>query len=671
VAKATGQTRDEVIEATGGVEARRSPLVASQGGFKRLKQDLDAAGLSIDDVAPDDLRRLNETAQRNRETLGRDAARAANEAEVSTLIDRIKAIKGEGGTTLGSGFGGLAGQIAKTPALSGGVAGATIGALEGDTTEERIAGAFAGGLAGAAAGHGLARLLKASPTAVSDAATEAATSRLPTPARILQTVKDQGIADTVMQFRNEALLSGTAVPNAFLGALSGAIQGAMELPPAARNRVLRELAPDILFKRIAQAFKDPSVNPSVFQKFEGQAQRKLFGRAIGAVDYGVTSALRSGGISGDEALRLTLAGPPTTEIGKRVVETINSNIFTRLAVPFARIGVQFAERGLERSPLGLLPDSLRGGLNAGTSLSQRLLRAGLGTGAAIGAGALGASDAIPEEADRFLAVAAGPAALPVIGGLKAGRSLRRTQDEESGAERAAQAVQAAGQGAFRELPLVSEFDIDPRAIARQFIPSGLRAVARATDPIRRETERDAQGEQLGIVDREIARSKEAIPGLRQTLPERVPEVDIFGERLREPQGAATRAFLGDRLPQGTPRDRPDDPLAQALRAAGAAPGVPSPRLLDRFGGRIDLPTDLGLQVAQIRGATSRQAGEQALLSIPEGLDPLVREQLIKRQISSARTRLSDSLTSLARAGAQTGDFSALRQFLAQRLGDQP
>ncbi|KKL24504.1 hypothetical protein LCGC14_2414660, partial [marine sediment metagenome] len=166
--------------------------------------------------------------------------------------------------------------------LGGAVAGGLAGAATGDTPEERIERGLLGIGAGAAFGPTLARFITKSRAVETVEAAKPLTERL------------SKFGDGIMQFRNEALLSGTAVPNAFVGALSGAVQGAMELPPAARNRVLRALSPDILFPRIAQAFKDPSINPNAFKKFEGQAQRKAFGRAIGAMDFGVTSALREG-----------------------------------------------------------------------------------------------------------------------------------------------------------------------------------------------------------------------------------------------------------------------------------------------------------------------------------------------------------------------------------------
>ena len=646
VARQEGTTRAAVQDVTGG-GLSRSPMIATAGGRKAFARDLRAAGLSLDDVPEDMLAALDTTAQLNRETLGREAARTANRATAAGLIDRLKRLKGDTGAI----------DPTLQFRLGGAVAGGLAGAATGDTPEERIERGLLGATAGAAFGPTLARFITKSRAVETVEAAKPLTERL------------AKFGDGIMQFRNEALLSGTAVPNAFVGALSGAVQGAMELPPAARNRVLRALSPDILFPRIAQAFKDPSINPNAFKKFEGQAQLKAFGRAIGAMDFGVTSALREGGVGADDALRLTLAGPPTTELGKKAIDAISSNIVTRLAIPFARIGVQFAERGIERSPLGLLGGGkLLPGINAGTTLSQRLIRAGVGTGVAAGGVAIGAGDVIPEEADRFLAVGAGPAALPLIGGLKAGRSLRGSQGEPL-LERGARAVLEGGREAGRELPLISEFDIDPRAIARQFIPSGGRLVARALDPTARETQKGPGGEELGILGREAARIKEAIPGLRETLPERVPEVDIFGERLREPRGAVGRAFLGDRLPQGTPRDRPDDPLASALREAGVGIDPPQPTVTDEFDNPIAIPSELGLMIAQLRGRTSRSAAEQALQVVPESLDPQMRTKIIEGQIRSARTRVAGILTRLARLGARTGDFSDLQRFLTERLGD--
>ena len=125
------------------------------------------------------------------------------------------------------------------------------------------------------------------------------------------------------------------------------------------------------------------------------------------------------------------------------------------------------------------------------------------------------------------------------------------------------------------------------------------------------------------------------------------------------------------MPEGTPKTRLDDPLAVALREAGVGMGVPTPRVEDKYGDKIDIPTELGLMVAQIRGRTSRDALERAIGMVPETPDPRQRAQLIEGQRNTARDQLNNIITQLARMGSRSGDFSQLQQFLEQRLAGQP
>jgi len=276
------------------------------------------------------------------------------------------------------------------------------------------------------------------------------------------------------------------------------------------------------------------------------------GRVFGAGDAVARAAMKAGGISQEDAARYTLSGLPTTPIGQKVLKLWSEYFTLRLMTSlFPRVGIQILERGIERSPVGLL--KLKG-INEGASAGTRLARAAGGTGAALAGYA--ANDQAPDWAKPYLVALGGVYGLPAAAGMAVSAASQRGADP----------VTAGVETVARNLPFPQ---FGPAETIKQLgsgatlVPNALRDVARARDPF----ERDTRGDFFG-------RTKAKIPGLRETLPVRGQNVNIVGQPT-ENRSTPLRRMLSSASPERSPMQGIPEPVANELQRLDVAINVPA------------------------------------------------------------------------------------------------
>lgn len=227
------------------------------------------------------------------------------------------------------------------------------------------------------------------------------------------------------------------------------------------------------------------------------------GRALGAEDAAGRSILeRTGDFTADEAERLMGAGNPQSKTGQAWLQAQRATPLTRFVMPFAKTAINYAEQGIERSV-----GAGRNLVDAATSPAGKRLAAGqLGLSGL--AGLLGSQWGQSEFAKEhpklapFLSAAAGPYALPFAMGHGAGVALGADKDPITGA----------ATGLTQQIPLASEYALDPARALSSFVPNAARDV---TDLMTDEgVQRDTGS--AGILGPMLAK----IPFLADTLPEK-------------------------------------------------------------------------------------------------------------------------------------------------------
>lgn len=429
--------------------------------------------------------------------------------------------------------------------LLGGTAGAAAGATQGDTPEDRALNAVLGGATGAVL--------------------------IPALAHAVATRSPQALQQYVY---TSILSSPTSVAKAWMGAMGGTTQAAVEKilggNPQAGARILRTLFSPQSVQTFLQALRSPAT--AQMSGVAGGNAPNLVARLFGAGDAVARRALAAGGISQADAARFTLAGAPTTGPGVALLSTLNQYFSLRLMTSlFPRVGIQVLERGLERTPLGLVRGSR---LATAATRGEQTARAVLGPAA--GAAAYAGSDAVPEWAKPYLAAVSGVYALPVAAGLAAGSVVSRGKSGGDAADAVIEAVAS-------NLPFPQygpTENIKQWVTGAPLVPNVVRDVARARDPYERDTTQKGGGY--------FARTKAKIPGLRETLPAKGRNVNVVGQPT-DPRSQPWQRFLLPSSPETRPLAGLPESVAQELTRLDVAINPPSFRLQGRVG-RTDLRT---------------------------------------------------------------------------------
>jgi hypothetical protein len=437
--------------------------------------------------------------------------------------------------------------------IAGGTAGAAVGATQGEMTEERVRNAALFGLGGAA-------------------------SVLAVP--MIAHALASGSAQKTMQnyLYTSVLSSPQSVIKAYSGAAGGAVGAAVELIETGNVKRGTAILNTLFSRGSIAEYKRALKNPATAQLSGTAAQAPtIIGRIFGAGDAVARRAMKAGGISDAEAARYTLSGVPTTPVGQYIVGGWNQFFILRLTTSlFPRVGVQIVERGLERSPFGLLKMK---GINEGVSTGTRVARAATGTAA--GTGAYLGADQVPDWAKPYLVALGGVYGLPVAVGFAAAEGAQGDGSVLSGIDEGVEAV-----AKNLPFPQFGPFEtLKQYATGAPLVPNIVRDVARAGDPHERKTDTKSGGF--------FARTKAKIPGLRETLPVKGANVNISGESNQDRSSAVTRFFTPSSPRQNKWKDVPEK-VASELKRLDVEVNAPSFNAYarDEALGKIKIPPDI-------------------------------------------------------------------------------
>jgi hypothetical protein len=211
------------------------------------------------------------------------------------------------------------------------------------------------------------------------------------------------VASLVNALRQQAMLSGFALPKSMLGNVGAAVNASAERGSMAPLKALlsRQTLQDAV-----QSFKTGSgavINPAGYTANLPKAL-SLPGRAMGAFDEATQKALQRGGLTANEAMTETLQAPLTGGLSK----AFRDNPWAQYLIPFRRTPFNQLTEGL----LSMSPEAMR----ANPRVTAAYMALGAGHGAAT------ADD--PEPYSIPLAIAgAGRRGLPYGLATIAGRAL--------------------------------------------------------------------------------------------------------------------------------------------------------------------------------------------------------------------------------------------------------
>lgn len=487
--------------------------------------------------------------------------------------------------------------------IGGAVAGGAAGAAEGDTTEEKVV----YGLLGAGAGALAVPLI-----------THLATGNLRVPKAAQSAIY------------GAILSSPTSVAKAWLGAVGGTVAAATEKIAAgdvsSGARILRTFMSSGSVKTFMQAIAKGDVEASMTADAPDLVS-KTIGRVFSAGDAVARRAMAAGGIGAEEASRYTLSGMPTTKIGQDTLAFLNKWFEVRLFTSmFPRVGTQILERGIERSPLGMLPIP---GINEGLSMGAKAARAGAGTAA--GAVAYAYQDQLPDWSKPYVAALSGVYALPVGMGFAAGKAAELGKSGED-------QILAGVQNFMGNLPFPQYGSFEA---ARQlgsgasFIPNIVRDAAVAMDPY----ERDTSG---GFFDR----SKAKLPGLREQLPVRGRRVNIAGDPIAD-RSTPFRRVMNPAPTQNEPFAGIPENVASEVRRLGIELNPPSYEKTAKLGNKeVAIPPDAAERLQKQRREFVVPAIEKLLASASYQAAP---DDVKKRRLEATINQAEERGSAKARA----------------------
>ncbi len=498
-----------------------------------------------------------------------------------------------------------------------GATGAAIGGTQGDTTEEHLTNAVYGGAAGVAAAA----------VAVPMLAHLAAASA----PKLLQ----NGLYASI-------LARPASISKAYLGGVGGAITSAMELMETGNIKqgtaILNRLFSKAHVTDTVAAFRNPSsIKSAKLAKNVGYDGDNLLGKIYDASQGSAIKSMVGGGMSMEDAWRATLSGPPTTAMGKDILNLWNKWFSIRLGTSlFPRVGIQVIERGLERSPLGLVKGL---GLSAeGTSPAMRTARAL--NGPAVAAAAYAWGDSVPDWGKPFVAAATGPYGLPVGAGLAAGKAQRQGKDASGQALAAADTI-----GSNTPFPPygINE-SIHQLAGGSTLVPGVVGDIARARDP----HERDTRGQSFG-------RLRAKVPGLREGLPQRALPTNIAGEQTQD-RSSKFKRFMTTASFERDPNTGIPEAVTSEIKRLGIELNSPSPEKKVSIGGRdIDVPPD----------AIARLQRERRQYLVP-AIEKLLASPAYKAATDASKKARMDATISKAQATGSARAKATLSKLLKGR-----
>lgn len=346
-----------------------------------------------------------------------------------------------------------------------------------------------------------------------------------------------GVPKALESYLYEATLSSPSSPlKAYLGAVGGtadAIATKAIAEPAVAAKMLKTLFSPVTIKAFTKAMRHGSSGGFTAGTNAPTVLTKIFG----AMDAAMRPALSAGKISADDAARLMLSGEPTTKMGRDTVAFFNKYFAARVVGSlFPRVGVQVLERGIERTPLALLPGMKS--VSTASSGFEKAVRA-LVIGPAAGVAGYMASDRLPAGAKPYVAAAAGPGALPMGVGMALGAVPGSWKDKILKAKVIPEITQNVPAPQFGPQDAIRNM-----MSGAPMVPNMTRDFARAADPYERDT---ASGLPLPFGSN-LGRTMEKLPGFREKLRVQKAGASIAGKPNQNRDSPLTR-FMTPGNPQ--------------------------------------------------------------------------------------------------------------------------
>ena len=408
---------------------------------------------------------------------------------------------------------------------------------------------------------------------------------------------------------------------------------------------------------------------------KNQAFRDVgLGRLFSAGDNAAVYAMTKGGIPVDEAMRFTLAGQPTSQLGEVVVGGTSRllqspNWSSRFAgatlAPFARVGMLGLEQGAKRIPL--VGQFAEGGWRQGSQAMKNLRQ--FAEFPALGAAGYYADQYVDPRITQTAGTLAGPGFLP----FQLGRELSQAHRASPTGLDADTALTAAGE-TFREFsplgfnPLAMLSSTIPEEIARRLVPSGVSDVAETLDPAfgrnagRQELQEGARtGEVppwMGIPG--VGAILNRLPGAREQLPQDFMPVNWTGQPLAPdlpfiPPSIAKSLFPSRESTRSPIVDFRANPELRRLAQMGETFTAPSgevrmPGMMGQLLGPMQLGQRATGQVQRVRGR-----GAEASAAVMKQLAPYLErlpEPLRSRMYRILSARIEQPINEIETAAAR-------------------
>lgn len=332
------------------------------------------------------------------------------------------------------------------------------------------------------------------------------------------------VMDTLNAVHNTGLLSPLSVVKKAagdIGGLGSAILESSFTDPRRAGRIMKALTSGLpsAYKAAKAGWNEPTTEAisglaNIPQRLH-DSPLGWNGRMMQALTRGTKDILNQAGFTPEEQAYYTLTANPTGT-GKHLYNFINSTKVGQHFSPFARIGLNRLQRGVERSPLGLVQLLMNPEEGQAAKIAQQAILGSIIMGGASSATPDGFFKDHPREA-ALISAMAGPYGIPVLAGMAmkgrkgvSGSEMMRAVTKDVPGFRFMEDVMSP-EGFARNY--LSSYTNVTRPIAEAFDPADRRKLFSLTDP--REVDVRPKHDAIGsVIDQAIAN----IPGARNLMP---------------------------------------------------------------------------------------------------------------------------------------------------------
>lgn len=340
--------------------------------------------------------------------------------------------------------------------------------------------------------------------------------------------------DFANRVHNTFLLSPLSVAKKAAGDVGGLTLASIEHPGMAGDIMRQFMSPEGR-AAIGEAFRNGARAPeneiaTGLDNFVQKGPLSWSGRAMGGLTAGTKHVLGTAGLTPEQQAYYTLTAYPQHDLTKRLYQALSGSKILKHLSPFARIGVNRAERGWEYSPLGLI----RSGLSDPAVAKEATKKALIGTGAGAAAYQLTPENFVREHPTVASVGSAlgGPLGLPILVGMAMKQSHRNPGE---GWGDAFNKFDDASKEVARDIPGLRLIEDMTTRSKEGFLRNYLSGYTNAVRPIAtgidflngEKNEPDVSSNNLPESGKIFNRMLSNIPGIRGTLPKKGGEA-LFG-----------------------------------------------------------------------------------------------------------------------------------------------